>query len=162
MADREGDAKSIFYQLIALEPEERPAFLAGACGDDNELLREVEALLRFHDDSGTFPQSPVAAGGAGILETNETGSEVDLGFLQPSDKPDRLGMLDHYEIIELIGRGGMGVVLRGLDTKLDRVVAIKVLAPELAANATARAVSARGQGGRSRQPRSHRQHLRRR
>ena len=63
---------------------------------------------------------------------------MDLGFLKPCDKPDRIGLLDYYEIIEVIGRGGMGVVLRGLDTKLHRIVAIKVLAPELAANAVAR------------------------
>ena len=42
-----------------------------------------------------------------------------------------------YEIIEVVGHGGMGAVLRAFDTKLSRVVAVKVMAPELAANPTA-------------------------
>ena len=70
---------------------------------------------------------------ATLLPPHET-----LDFLDRCDTPDRLGLLAHYEILEILGRGGMGIVLRGLDVKLNRVVAIKVLAPQLAANATAR------------------------
>ena len=61
-----------------------------------------------------------------------------LDFLDRCDTPDRLGLLAHYEILEILGRGGMGIVLRGVDVKLNRIVAIKVLASQLAANAMAR------------------------
>src|SRR5207247_7086361 len=61
-----------------------------------------------------------------------------LGFLAPSEKPDSLGRLGYYEILEVIGRGGMGIVLRAFDDKLHRVVAIKVMAAQLATNGTAR------------------------
>lgn len=59
-------------------------------------------------------------------------------FLEASEYPNSLGRFDRYEIMEVLGRGGMGIVLRGYDTSLNRHSAVKVLAPELASNAAAR------------------------
>ncbi len=61
-----------------------------------------------------------------------------MSFLAPSPRPEALGRLGHYDVLGTAGRGGMGVVLRAADEKLQRVVAIKVMALELAASATAR------------------------
>lgn len=61
-----------------------------------------------------------------------------LDSLTPSDDPNRLGRLGGYEVSGVVGVGGMGVVLKAFDTALDRVVAIKVMAPHLASHATAR------------------------
>ena len=61
-----------------------------------------------------------------------------LDSLAPSDDPNRLGRLGSYEVSGVVGVGGMGVVLKALDPALDRVVAIKVMAPHLANNGTAR------------------------
>lgn len=58
--------------------------------------------------------------------------------LQPSSDPEALGKLDEYEILEVIGFGGMGVVLRAFEPALNRPVAIKVLHPHLATNGSAR------------------------
>ena len=66
-------------------------------------------------------------------ETCETTS-----FLKPSDHPDSLGRFARYEIMEILGRGGMGIVMRGFDSALDRHCAIKVLAPELAGSGSSR------------------------
>ena len=61
-----------------------------------------------------------------------------VDYLHPSEDSNALGRLGPYEISEVIGRGGMGIVLKGNDVKLNRMVAVKVLAPVFALNSTAR------------------------
>ena len=61
-----------------------------------------------------------------------------LSFLTPSDQPDSIGRLGKYEVTEVIGQGGMGIVVKAYDPALHRVVAVKVLAPYLAHNPQAR------------------------
>lgn len=55
-----------------------------------------------------------------------------LSFLEPSDQPGSLGRLGHYEILEVLGQGAFGIVLRARDEKLQRIVAIKAMQPHLA------------------------------
>ncbi|QDV18657.1 Serine/threonine-protein kinase PknB [Gimesia panareensis] len=119
--------------LAALEkktPAERAQFLDETCGDDLEHRRRVEALLLAYDDAGSFlEKSPVGSG---------TAEPLSLDFLTPSDDPDLLGTLGDYQVQEVIGQGGMGIVFRALDPKLNRIVAIKVMSPLLAVNPNAR------------------------
>src|SRR5262249_53566792 len=76
-------------------------------------------------------------------------AEDSLAFLRPPAEPGSLGRLDHYEVLGLVGRGGAGVVLKARDTKLQRIIAIKALAPRLVIRAAA-AVRPRGAGCRGR------------
>lgn len=64
--------------------------------------------------------------------------DFTVEHLEPADEPHLLGRLGGYDILEIIGRGGMGVVLKGFDRELKRCVAIKVLAPHLAHSPLAR------------------------
>src|SRR5262245_56336723 len=113
---------------------ERVAFLTSACGGDRALHTRVEALLRAHARAGNFLVTPALAAGAigggpcaDSTRTEPTARPADepLEFLSPSDKPGSLGRLGHYEIQEIIGKGGMGIVLKAFDEDLHRVVAIK-------------------------------------
>jgi serine/threonine protein kinase len=80
--------------------------------------------------------------GGDLTEPYEAGSpaeiEEPLSFLAPSDWPDSLGRLGTYEVKGVIGRGGMGVVLKAFDSALSRNVAIKVLSASLATCGAAR------------------------
>jgi serine/threonine-protein kinase len=95
------------------DPTARPA--------DPALCRALEALRQMKSTASPAPAEP-----------------ADLYFLRRTDRPDVLGMLGHYEVLEVIGQGGMGVVLKGYEPALRRFVAIKVLASALAGSSAAR------------------------
>src|SRR5262249_13947770 len=117
---------------------ERAAFLDEACAGDAALRRRLEDLLRADDQPDPLLDQPVLEDLGGSPPAEPEAPSEPLAFLEPSQKPGSLGRLGHYEVLEVIGKGGMGIVLRAFDEKLHRVVAIKVLAPELAGNGPAR------------------------
>jgi uncharacterized protein (TIGR03067 family) len=118
---------------------ERVAYLHEACAGDETLRAQVEALLHHDADAGSFldkrPDELLAADATQPVDGGDQPDDSWRELLEPIDLPDRIGRLGQYEVIELVGRGGMGVVLRAFDPKLNRIVAVKLLAPELAANA---------------------------
>jgi len=79
----------------------------------------------------------------GMLATQSIGNEEDaperlLELLGPTDDPNMLGRIGSYEIVGLLGQGGMGAVFKGFDRSLNRFVAIKMLLPHLATSGAAR------------------------
>jgi hypothetical protein len=138
--------RTIFMAALEIaDPAARATYLANACSGDAALRRQVETLLAAHEREGKFLEVPALEQvvkdlpGDGRREPQTTSvNGLVLDFLTPSQKPGSLGRLSHYEILEVIGRGGMGIVLKAFDEQLQRVVAIKVMAASLASNATSR------------------------
>ncbi|MBL8819852.1 MAG: serine/threonine protein kinase [Planctomyces sp.] len=87
----------------------------------NSVVVEIDTLLRPESSEESLDFEPIS-----------------LDFLETAPHPEMLGRLDRYAIERVIGIGGMGIVLKAYDTELHRVVAIKVLAPQLAHRFTAR------------------------
>jgi hypothetical protein len=103
----------------------------------------VALMLPGAGDEGTHEcdTSPACKGPTlARTEGGEAGDDEDisLDFLQPSTRPDSLGRIGHYEILQVLGKGGFGIVFRAFDEVLQRVVALKVLAPTIATTSPAR------------------------
>ncbi len=73
-----------------------------------------------------------------VTEDGADHSAAILKLLGPTDDPNMLGRIGNYEIVGVIGQGGMGAVFKGFDRSLIRFVAIKMLLPHLAASGAAR------------------------
>lgn len=64
--------------------------------------------------------------------------DSSTSFLLPPSDAAYLGRLAHFDVMRVLGRGGMGIVLEAFDSRLQRNVALKVLDPQLASDETAR------------------------
>ncbi|MCG6157011.1 serine/threonine-protein kinase [Rubinisphaera margarita] len=113
------------------------------------MRQRIEALLVEYERSGKFLDVPALeqmkatylaqdAPTDGEPSGKQHSAEATFPFLEPSDSPDSIGRLAHYEITELLGRGGCGIVFKAFDERLHRTVAIKVMKPELAVTSPAR------------------------
>lgn len=98
-------------------------------------LDEFDGLPSLSSAKSLFPAE---VGDREYTPTADLLAREIRGWLDPTDDPQMLGRFAGYEIVGIIGHGGMGIVLKGFEASLNRYVAIKVLAPRLAANGAAR------------------------
>jgi Tol biopolymer transport system component len=97
--------ESIYQAALERAPADRASFLAEACAGNDELRREVESLLGQDSSAGILNDPPLA---------------------MLTDGPRPGSQLGPYLIDDIVARGGMGLIYRARDTRLNRDVAIKV------------------------------------
>jgi serine/threonine protein kinase len=104
----------LFDSVLEIEPARRRVYLQEICASDSDLRREVESLLAAHEQAANFIEKPALEVAARHLVQAEHPSLIGRSFAQ-------------YEIISLLGQGGMGEVYLAQDLRLGRKVALKLL-----------------------------------
>jgi serine/threonine-protein kinase len=113
--------ETLYNDALELEPSERNAFLDRACSSDVELRKEVASLLMPGRTETCLDKDAMHFAAESIANEEACGTDVCLSV------GTKLG---NYELLCLLGRGGMGEVYRARDVKLGRDVAIKVVSGE--------------------------------
>jgi eukaryotic-like serine/threonine-protein kinase len=117
--------ENLFHRTLALSPTERAAYLSRECREDEPLRHEVESLISAFEVENSFIEQPALSLGIRVLYNGQSGSFAGRS-------------VGHYNIIRLLGEGGMGEVYLAEDRVLERQVALKFIATSLIDNEWAR------------------------
>ena len=123
--ERHQRIREIFETAVTLEDEPCRLYLAITCGGDDQMRRELEALVCSHRRPGAFLDTPA------VVLTQDNGADTP----QPELTGTRVG---RYQLRRIIARGGMGIVYEAMQDEPRRLVAIKVMRQGLASRSALR------------------------
>jgi serine/threonine protein kinase/Tfp pilus assembly protein PilF len=117
--------QEIFENAVALEPAQRKAYVAGACGGDEALRAQVEALLNAHDGAAKFLSSPTSPAAPTLASSARFASAATVVGPVREGPGTRIGP---YKLLQAIGEGGFGSVFMAEQEKpVARKVALKII-----------------------------------
>ncbi|MET0625297.1 MAG: protein kinase [Pyrinomonadaceae bacterium] len=112
-SDRWKQIEELYEAVLRLEPADRESFLSLACAGDEALREKLESLIAAAEQADSFLEEPAV------------GLSLTLLGLQPASLVGQT--IDRYQLLKLVGSGGMGVVYLAHDPRLDRNIALKLL-----------------------------------
>lgn len=98
--------------------------------EESEVFLAPALLAEVMDRLCAAPSAPT--------ELGPPRTDLERQILATSTRPEAIGRFGAYDVLERIASGGMGIVFKAHDPALDRIVAVKVLSPALAASEAAR------------------------
>jgi eukaryotic-like serine/threonine-protein kinase len=114
----------VFHQALEQPEAQRDAFVAKVCSDDPDLERELRSILYADKLASRFLDTPA------VPQFGSSPSPTQTAVLSEGEL-----LSNRFEIIRLLGRGGMGQVFEAFDRELQEKIAIKVLDPEISTHA---------------------------
>ncbi len=128
--------EQLYHAALERQAGERASFLEQSCAADPSLRQEVESLLAVADDADGYLKATVQDATAQV-------PGASAAALLKQDIPAMPRTLGRYEILEQVGKGGMGVVYRAVDPAIGRIVAIKTILIDDASDAMSSELRAR-------------------
>ena len=123
----------LYRAALQVEPDHRSVFLKEACGGDEILRKDVEFLLELDEKTAAFVNRPTSDIFAELVA-----QEMDVPAFAETARTRRFLpaeiIADRFEIVALIGQGGMGDVYEAKDLHLGEHVALKTIRPEFASD----------------------------
>ena len=122
--NRFANLEDLFTRALKLPTDQRESFLQDECGGDAQLIHELRSMLQLDEATDDILSQPIVD--RAVFERFHTANRATrnrvvkqlIKQFDASPNPDALGRIHIYDILEMVGSGGMGIVFRAIDSRL--------------------------------------------